>query len=226
MIKPIQKSHKEKLDNLCQLILNLDSVRAFRCIKPELIKENFQSLGSSEFTRMWKTIRHDVEKIAYLSMEIEGLPKLMRVVAFLRFLTPILSIFMMVALGFHWLYAKILPIPLRTILGSGATVVVSVTMFSFATITFITVDYTIRRRMIKYVEKHAGKFSKGRERIKNVIQKLIVKFAEELKRNDIDPNKYKMMLFFKYDGLKVIKESRGRILKRKYPLYEVVCSTE
>ena len=157
MPKPIQKNPKEKLDILCQLILDLDSIRAFRCIKPELIKENFQSLGSSEFTRMWKTIRHDVEKIAYLSMEIEGLPKLMRVVAFLRFLTPILSIFMMATLAFHLLYGKILPIPLRTILGSRTTVVVSVTIFSFATIAFITVDYTIRRRMIKYEEKHARK---------------------------------------------------------------------
>jgi len=222
MPKPVQSKHKEKLDNLCQLILNLDSVRAFRGIKPELIKEGFKSLGSSELTQLWKTIRHDVEKIAYQPMEIEGLPKLMRLVAFLRFLTPILSILMMVALASQLLYAKILPIPLRAILGNWATVVVTVTIFSFATIAFITVDYTIRRRVIRYEEKHAEKFSRGRERIKNTIEKLIMKFAEELRRSNEDPNKYKMVLFYKYEGLKVIKESRGRILRRKYPLYTAI----
>jgi len=226
MSKPMQNKHKEKLDNLCQLILNLDSVRAFRCIKPELIKESFQNLRSSELTQMWKTIRHDVEKIAYQPMEIEGLPKLMRLVAFLRFLTPILLIFMMAALASRLVYAKVLPIPLRAILGNWATIAVTVTIFSCATIAFITVDYTIRRRVIKYEEKHAEKFSKGRERIKNVIQRLIVKFAEELKRSGEDSDDYKMILFYKYEGLKVIKESRGRILKRKYPLYTAICSKE
>jgi len=225
MPKPMQSKHKEKLDNLCQLILNLDSIRAFRGIKPELIKEGFQSLGSGELTRMWKMIRHDVEKIAYQAMEIPGLPKLMRLVAFLRFLTPILSILMMVALASQLLYAKIFPIPLRAIFGHRATVVVTVTLFLCAMIAFITVDYTIRRRVIKYEEKHAEKFSRGRERINNVIQKLIVKFAEELKRSGEDPNNYKMILFYKYEGLKVIKESRGRILKRNYPLYTAICSS-
>jgi len=225
MSKPMQNKRKEKLDNLCQLILNLDSVRAFRCVKPELIRESFQNLGSSELTRMWKTIRHDVEKIAYQPMEIKGLPKLMRLVAFLRLLTPILMILMILALASQLVYAKILPIPIRAILGNWATVVVTVTIFSCATIAFIMVDYTIRRRVIRYEEKHEEKFSRGRERIKNVIQKLIVKFAEELKRSGEDPNNYKMILFYKYEGLMVIKESRGRILKRNYPLYTAICSS-
>jgi len=215
---------KEKLDNLSQLILNLDSVRALRGVKPELIKKGFQNLRSGELTQLWKTIRHDVEKIAYHSMEIQGLPKLMGLVAFLRLLTPILSILMMVALASQLLYAKILPIPLRAILGHWATVVVTAFSFVCSMLALITVDYTIRRRVVKYEEKHAEKFSKGRQRIYNVIEKLIARFAEELERADGNPNKYKMILFYKYKGLKILKESRGRILKRKYPLYTVICS--
>jgi hypothetical protein len=220
---PKEKTRREKLDILCQLISNLDGIRAFRRIEPELIKEDFQNLGSGEFIQMWKKIRYDVEKIAYMPMEIKGLPKLIRAVAFLRLLTPMLLILMIVVLVYQLLYIRIFP-QFRAILGSWAAAVTSVTLSSFAIITLVTIDYTIRRRVIKYEEKHIEKFSEGRERIKNVIQKLIAELREELKRSNEDPNKYKMILFYKYDGLKVIKESRGRIL-RKYPLYEVVCST-
>lgn len=218
---------KEKLENLCQLILNLDSVRAFRRVKPELIKEAFQKMQSKEFTDMWKNIRHDVEKIAYTPItEIKGVPTLMRLVAFLKLLTPLTSIFMILVLASHFRSPEKLPIPLPTVFREWTTFTIAVTL-SFATmIALVAVDYTIRRKMIKYEEKHREKFSEGRERIRNVIEKLAAKLAEELERQGEDPNKYKMLLFFKYKRLKVVKESRGRIFKKKYPIYEVVCSTE
>lgn len=218
---------KEKLENLCQLILNLDSVRAFRRVKPELIKEGFQNMQSKEFTGMWKNIRHDVEKIAYSPItEIKGLPTLMRLVAFLKPLAPLTSIFMILALASRFRSPEKLPIPLPTVFGEWPTLIIAVTLSSATMIALVAVDYTIRRKIIKYEEKHRAKFSEGRERIRNVIEKLAAKLAEELELQGEDPNKYKMLLFFKYKRLKVVKESRGRIFKKKYPIYEVVCSTE
>jgi len=226
MRKPRQNKSKEKLENLCQIISTLDSIRAFRRMEPKLVKEGFQRVKSGEITQMWNTIRHDVEKIAYLPMDIPSLPSLMRLIAFLKLLTPLLSLLMIAALTFHLPYAKVFPTALREIFGHPAVLPIMVTLFSTALITYIMVDQTIRRRVIKYEENHFGKFSRGKERIKNVIEKLIVKLKEELKRNNEDFTKYKMQLFYKYEGLKVIKESRGRIIKRKYPLYTVICSPE
>ncbi|MGQ9507723.1 MAG: hypothetical protein ACUVTB_07730 [Candidatus Bathycorpusculaceae bacterium] len=218
---------KEKLENLCQLILNLDSVRALRRVKPELIKEGFQNMQSKEFTEMWKNIRHDVEKIAYTPItEIKGLATLMRLVAFLKLLTPLTSIFMILVLASHFRSPEKLPIPLPTIFSEWTTFTIAVTLSLATMIALMAVDYTIRRKIIKYEEKHREKFSEGRERIRKVIEKLAAKFAEELERQGEDPNKYRMILFFKYKRLKVVKESRGRIFKRKYPLYEVICSLE
>lgn len=222
----MQNKPKEKLGNLCQLISTLDSIRAFRRVDPEPVKESFQRVKSGELTQMWKTIRHDVEKIVYLPIEIPGLPNLMRLVALLKLLTPILSILMMLVLASHSPYAKLFPSALRETFGHWATVPIMVSLFSVALISYITLDQTIRRRVIKYERNHSEKFSRGRERIKNTIEKLVVKLAEELKRHREDPNRYKMELFYKYEGLKVIKESRGRIVKRKYSIYTVICAVE
>jgi len=226
MRKPRQNQPKEKLENLCQIISTLDSIRAFRRVEPKLVKESFQSVKSGEITQLWNTIKHDVEKIVYLPMEIPGLPRLMRLIAFLKLLTPLLSLLMIATLTFHLPYAKVFPTALREIFGHPAVLPIMVTLFSTALITYITVDQTIRRRVINYEENHFGKFSRGKERIKSVIEKLIVKLTEELKRNNEDFTKYKMQLFYKYEGLKVIKESRGRIIKRKYPVYTAICLTE
>lgn len=216
---------KEKLENLCQLILYLDSVRAFRRIEPELIRESFQRMGSKEFTDMWKNIRHDVEKIAYNPiMEIQGLPTLLRLHAYLKLFAPLSSIFMVLALAANLHPPERLPIPLPPLFREWITLTIAVAFSITIMIALVLVDYSIRRKIIKYEEEHVEKFGLGKERIKIVIEKLVKKLAEELKRSNEDPEKYKMILFFKYDGLEVVKEHRGKILKRRYPLYEVICS--
>ncbi|MEM3054617.1 MAG: hypothetical protein QXM52_02785 [Candidatus Bathyarchaeia archaeon] len=219
-------SGKEEINNLCDLIITLDSVRAFRRPNPEVIKAGFQKTGSKEFTEMWKEIRHDIEKIAYTPLNIKGLPTLMRIVAILKLLVPIASFLMILTFATHLRPFEKLLVPPFTIFKHPLSFVLTTTISLTSMITLMATDYTIRRRVIKYEESHMDKFSKGRERIEKVIEKLVEKLAKELKRNKEDPNKYKMMLFYKYRGLKVIKERRGRILKRKYPLYEVICLIE
>jgi hypothetical protein len=217
---------RDRLDNLCQLIVNLDSIRAFRRVDPEVIREGFQIMGSKEFTDMWKSIKHDVEKIVYSPItEIKGLPTLMRLAAFLKLLTSLTSIFMVLVLAANLRPPEKLPIPLPMIFRGWIAFTIAITLSLTSIIALMTVDYTIRRKIIKYEEGHSEKFSAGRQRIKNVIEKLVEKLAEGIKQSGEDPQKYKMILFFKYKGLKVIKEPSGRIFKRRYPLYEVICSS-
>lgn len=219
-------TENEEINNLCDLIITLDSVRAFRRPNPEVIKAAFQKIGSKEFTEMWKEIKHDVEKIAYTPLNIEGLPSLMRIVAILKLLVPVASFLMILTFVTHLRPFEKLLVPPFTIFKAPFAPMLTTT-FSLATIiALMATDYTIRRKVIKYEESHMDKFSQGRERIKKVIEKLAEKLSKELKRRKEDPNKYKMMLFYKYKGLKVIKEKRGRILKKKYPLYETICSIE
>jgi len=226
MRRPRQDQRKEKIDNLCQLIVDLDSIRAFRRIEPELLKQSFQKTKSAEIMEEWKAIRHDVEKISYMPIEIQGLPTLMRLAAFLKLLAPVASIFMVLTLASQMRGSKTLPIPLPAIFGERTIFMIAVSLSFGIMLAFVMVDYTIRRRVIKYEEIHLEKFGRGRKRIENVIRKLIEKLAKELKRRNEDPNNFKLTLFYKYEGLKVIKESRGRILRRKYPVYTAICLTE
>lgn len=218
------ESSKNYLLSLCNLIMTLDSIRAFRRFDPETIKEKFQSLGSKEFTEMWKEIRHDVEKIAYVPLHVKGVPSLMKLVMILRALVPMVALLTLLSITARLpLYERILPKPLTIFKNPLAFVITGVA--SFATITtLITVDFTIRRRIIRYEETHADKFSKGRERIEKVIERLIEKLAKEIKSRGEDPSKYKMTLYFKYKGLKILREKRGGIFRRKYPIYEAICS--
>jgi hypothetical protein len=175
---------------------------------------------------MWKSIRHDVEKIAYNPItEIKGLSTLMRLVAFLKLLSPLTSIFMILVLAAHFRPPEKLPIPLPMVFREWITLMIAVILSLATMIALMAADYTIRRKIIEYEERHSEKFSAGRQRIKNVIEKLVEKLNEEINRNGEDPEKYKMILFFKYKGLKVIKEDKGRIFRRKYPLFEVICSS-
>ncbi len=216
---------KDELDHLCYLIVTLDSVRAFRRPKPETIEEAFKKLGKKELTNLWKEIKHDVEKIVYLPMRISGLPSLMRLVAILKMIIPIVSFFMMFSLAMNImpLFKRLQGTPLM-IFGNPHTFIITSMVSLLMMLMLVATDYKIRKRVIKYEEEHASKFSRGRERIKRVIEELVEIFSKELKKSKEDPNKYKMLLFYEYRGLTVLRERRGRIIKRKYPLYEVVCS--
>jgi hypothetical protein len=193
-------------------------------VDPEAIKEAFKRTAFKDLGQEWKKIRHDVEKIVYLPLTIQGVPTLIRLAIILKLLTPISLIFIVLAIAPRLIRFQLIPIP--SIFGGEAFV-----FFSILSIIvmngFVITDFIIRRRITKYEEKHKKKFSKGRERIKEVTQQLILKLVEKLKRRGGDPADYKMIFFFTdYKGIKIIKESRGRIFKKKYPVYTVIPSIE
>jgi len=93
---------------------------------------------------------------------------------------------------------------------------------------FVSVDFTIRRRVAKYEEEHPTMQSVEKEHIKAVIQELIMKLLKEIKSRGENPSNYKMKLFYKdYKGIRIIKERREKvfgIFKRKYSTYIAIPS--
>lgn len=219
------KPKKQKdLENLSLLISQLDGMRGFRRVQPEVIKDAFKNMRSKDLEREWKKIRHDVEKIVYLPLTIQGLPTLIRLAMISKLIIPISLILTVLAIApkMH----RFLPIPLPPIFGQDIVLIFFMILSIVTANGFIITDFIIRRKIVKYEKEHKQKFSKGRERIKDVTQRLILELVEKLKRRGGDPADYKMKFFFKdYRGIKVIKESRGRIFKKKYFVYTVICST-
>jgi len=219
--KKRRKPKKQKdLEDLCLLISQLDGIRGFRRVDPEAIKEAFKRAPFKDVGQEWKKIRHDVEKIVYLPLTIHGIPTLIRLAVILKLLIPISLIFIVLTIAPKMFSFQLIPLP--PIFGEETLIffgILSVIVMNG----FVMTDFIIRRRITKYEEKHKEKFSKGKERIKDVTQTLILKLVEKLKRRGGDPDDYKMIFFFKdYMGIKVVKESRGRIFKKKYPVYTVI----
>lgn len=195
---------QEDLKDLCLLISQLDGLRVFQRVKPEIIKDAFEKMKSKDLEREWKKIRHDVEEIVYLPTKIQGLGTLVTLATILKLLIPASLIFVFLA-RVHFIVIITLAITIPNV--------------------FIITDFIIRRKIAKYEEKHKEKFSKGKERIKEVTQRLILELMKKVKRSGGDPADYKIKLLFKdYKGIKIIKESRGRIFKKKYPNYTVIPS--
>lgn len=79
----IDKSRKEEiqeeLNALCKLIMLSDGLRAFRRVKPEIVKAAFANLKSKDIAREWSKIEKDVEKIAYMPLSIPKIETWMKV---------------------------------------------------------------------------------------------------------------------------------------------------
>lgn len=205
-----QKRNKEihdKLHTLCRLISNLDSVRAFKRIKPKTIETSFKELGSKELLQEWKKIRSDVQTLIYLPLKARGVSTLMRWIVILKIAYPFCVIFLATSL-----YAQL------TFL-TPIIIVLTIAVFTG----HVILDFMIRRRIVKYETKYGEKFHKEKERVKTLIEKIIMRLLKELERCRKDPIKYKIKLFHvDYKRVKVIDKARAR----KYLVYTVVPTVE
>lgn len=211
-----RKSEVDRLSDLHYLILQLDSIRAFRRVGTEKIENSFKRINS---TRVWRAIRSDIEEIVCLPNTIPGVPRLTKIVMTLRTLVPTCFIFIIFAL-----LIRIGVIPIHV-------PIIYFALFAFPVfviIAFVLIDFTIRRRIVKYEEEHPAMQSREKEHIKAVIQELIMELLREIRSGGEDPDNYKMKLFYKdYERIKIIKERKERvfgIFKRKYSTYIAIPS--
>ncbi len=211
-----RKREVDKLSDLYYLAVQLDNIRAFRRVGTEKIESAFQRINS---TGVWRKIKSDVEEIVYLPNTIPGVPRLTKIVMTLKTLFPTCFIFIILALligiGFIPIHAPIIFFALLT-------------FPVFVIIAFVLIDFTIRRRIVKYEEEHPAMQSREKEHIKAVIQELIMELLREIRSGGEDPDNYKMKLFYKdYERIKIIKERKERvfgIFKRKYSTYIAIPS--
>jgi len=212
---------KEELDALHHLIVQLDSLRAFRRVDPETVKASFVQVNSKDLAQEWASIKKDVEKIAYMPLEIPRIPTLMKLALILKFIFPLTVIpsFLILMSRFfsrsgeapfqldERMLIILLAVPL--IIGQSS----------------LLLDFKIRRTIANYEGRHPEKFSVKREKLKAVTQKAVKKLGEKIERYGEDSANYKLTLYFNdYENLKIIKESRGRIFKTKYYKYTAVPS--
>jgi len=196
--------------------LQLDGIRAFRRVGTEGIENSFQRINS---IGVWRKIKPDVEEIVYFPNTIPGLLRLIKIVATLRKLFFTCLILMILALLIRFGFAPMLTPTIYYALLAFPMLIMLV---------FVSVDFTIRRRVAKYEEEHPTMQSGEKERIKAVVQELIMKLLKEIKSRGENPSNYKMKLFYNdYEGIKIIKERREKvfgIFKRKYSTYIVIPS--
>ena len=211
-----ERNGLETLKELHFLIRQLDSICAFRRAGIEALEASFQRVN---LTNTWEKIRPDVETIAYFPNTIPKILKLVKSVAFLRALFPIcffsfiLSVLLMIGIipvsnKFVSLFFLFLPTAVM--------------------IAFILIDFTIRRKIIKYEKEQPNLHSEEKRRIKKVIEELIIKLSKRIKRQSESPSNYKMHLFYDdYKGIEILKRKRESvygIFKKNYFTYIAVPS--
>jgi len=211
-----RKKEVDRLSDLRYLVLQLDGICAFRRVGTEGIENSFQRINS---IGVWRKIKPDVEEIVYFPNTIPGLLRLIKIVATLRKLFFTCLILMILALLIRFGFAPMLT----------PTIYYALLAFPMLImLAFVSVDFTIRRRVAKYEEEHPTMQSGEKEHIKAVIQELIMKLLKEIKSRGENPSNYKMNLFYgDYKGIMIIKERREKIygiFKRKYSTYIAIPS--
>lgn len=216
--KRTQPGRKEwKLENLRYLVSQLDSIRAFKRVELTPVKESFHEVNRVD---LWDEIQPDLEKIVYFPQTLPTALKLMRVAFVLRRLFPVcfFSIVLVILTKAGFIPIRISPM---------ASYVLFLGPFAIL-FAFVYVDLFIRRTVIRYEREHPNMQSKQKAHIKTVVQKLTKDLLKEIANLNADPGSYPLRLYYNdYDGMRIVKELRGRLLRRKYPTYlAVLVSTE
>ncbi|MBW2120953.1 MAG: hypothetical protein JRH07_03795 [Deltaproteobacteria bacterium] len=198
-----------KLQHLCYLVVQLDSIRAFKRIALTEIERSFQEIHQS---KLWEEIRPDVEKIVYFPSTIPRALKLMQVSALLRRLFPI-CLFSVILFVLD--QAGIVSLPT-----SPAASFVFIILPIAILIAFVYADLLTRRTIIQYERRHPNMQTKQKEHIKTAIERLIQELNREIQAVGRKPGNYKMEVFFTdYRGINIVRENRARLSRRKYPVY-------
>lgn len=196
---------------LLQLIQQLDSLRAFRRLDISKVEIFFRR---ADLINKWKSIKPDLESIVYMPNNLPQTSSFIKMAVIFRQLFPacffaIILVFLVnIGLVAHlpaFLYRLALVIPFVIIGG------------------FILSDMIVRKRIANYENNNPQLHSEEKERIKKVVEHLVDKLALKIKELNMNPENYKMRLYFDdYRGVKIEKAVVEKILglfKRNYPVY-------
>ncbi len=193
------------------LIQQLDSLRAFRRLDISKVEIYFRR---ADLINKWKSIKPDLESIVYMPNNLPQTSFFIKMAVIFRQLFPacffaIILVFLvnigLVANLPAFFYRLALVIPFVIIGG------------------FIFTDLIVRKRIATYENNNPQLHSEEKERIKKVVEHLVDKLALKIKELNMDPEDYKMRLYFDdYRGVKIEKavvEKMLGLFKRNYPVY-------
>jgi hypothetical protein len=204
-----------KIQNLCYLIAQLDSIRAFKRVDLTQTEESFREIDRLELR---DEIQPDLETIVYFPQTLPGAFKLMQFAAILRRLFPICFFAVILVLLSK---AGFVPVRIPPI----ASLLLLVVPFAIV-IAFVYVDLFIRRTIIKYEREHPNMQSKQKAHIKQVIEQLVVVLHKWIKERGDSADDYRMKLHSDdYAGMRVLQEVRGKLFRRKHSTYLTVPTT-
>ncbi|MEM2614251.1 MAG: hypothetical protein QXO15_08540 [Nitrososphaerota archaeon] len=214
-----KKEILEELDALCKLIMLLDGLRAFRRVKPEIVKAIFANLKSKDIAREWSKIEKDIEKIAYMPLNIPKIKTWMKTALILRYLFIIATVPSFLLFMSRFVSKSI-------VINIDERISISVLLIPLISGQLsLILDFLIRRKISRYEETHPEKYLTKKTKIKATVQLIIKKVVKLMKIHGEKPEKHILTLYFNdYDNIKIISKSRGKIFKRKYYIYKAVVS--
>ena len=204
-----RSNEERRLKNVCHLLTQLDSLRAFKRVNLTPIEESFHEINR---TKLWEEIQPDLEKIVYFPQTLPLAFRLMQVGAVLRRLFPICFFSVVLVILDKAGIIRLPASPIAALLFLFAPIVIL--------IGFVCVDLFIKRIIIKYERTHPRMQSKQKERIRKIIQTLTEDLREEIRNLGKNPAQVQMELYFDdYEGIKIVRELRRRFFRLKYPIY-------
>lgn len=228
---PIQRRDEQILP-LTDVISSLDSLRAYRRRSSIGLDEKFRRLkgmGYSELGRLWGDIKDAVEEIVEMPLRIPGVPRLIRLHAYLRLAAVLFMILFVIV--FAALFVRAWRTTLGDLLGDQLwlfllVVIGTVVTFNGAAV----VDYRIRRRIIRYEEETQARYAASVAQLKRGAQAAISQLVREVGQADKDPGQFPFELFFTdYEGVEVVETKTPRVLllfKKKFQVYTAIPKVE
>jgi hypothetical protein len=225
-----KKEEEDPITTLARCIVLLDDIRAYRRKDVERIDEVFSRLKKTRFKdhyEIWVKARPAAEKIVDMPEQVEGVPKLIRAISWLRVANRVALIGLV-----FFLAIQIVPIWRRTLgpdflegnafLYSTISVLVLVVAMNFQTY----LDFRVRKKIVAYEEATMDQYSSSREKMKSCVDKMLHSLAKETVKSGVDTRYWGLILYFDdYDNIQVVKQWRPKsmwIFKKSYNHYQVI----
>ena len=204
--RPRRGPRKVNLEELARAISWLDEYRKFRCVDPALVEKAIEDSGVRKAKEVWRRIRTDVSKIAFVPASDKRLVRWMQVVPVLRHIAySLLSVALALFVGvFIARFQFLIDIMVRYFwwLNIGWFLI---SMIILANVVLYA-DYYIRSKIKGMYKVYGERYRRARARIKQAVQELLLCLAEEMKKHGVKPDEFKIrMLHVDYKGIKVVR---------------------
>jgi len=196
---------KVNLEELARAISWLDEYRKFRCVDPAILEKAVDDSGVRKAKEVWKKVRTDISKIAFVPMANKSLVKWMKVLPPLKHFAYLsvaaLAALLVAAHSFN--FVKDILIRYFWWLNLGILLIAAVIFTNVV----LYADYYVRSKIRGMYKVYGSRYKRARARIKWAVQELINCLREQIKRRGEDPGEYKIrMLHVDYEGIKVVKK--------------------